>query len=418
MKPNLLIPPLAALILSAIWIVSQQHSISQLDHENSILEKALADHASSQDTDLSNGKAAASSKPTKTKDSMDWKKIAAQMAEMQSAGGMGDMRSMIKLHQRLQEMSKEELIAALDEIAALDLPTQAKEQLEMMLLGPLIEKDPEFALTKFMDRIGNEQSAWGWQLASAFSEWAKKDSGKAIAWFDQQIAAGKFDSKSLDGKSRFRTQFEGSLMGALIGSDPAAAATRLSAMPEDQRTDVLRSFHQLKEQDQLAFAKLVRSQVPEKEQAKLIGTKAAQFVYKGGYPKVSETLDRIEATPAERTATAKEAANYQIGNLGNKKTITHEDIDAMREWVSTQAPESVDSITGNALARSLQSQHKTEFADVAALALQYHEASGNDEVLVAFLDNYQVRQNKEQALLLVEKITDEKSRERILKRIK
>jgi hypothetical protein len=35
---------------------------------------------------------------------------------------MGDMRTMMRFQQRLQAMTQEELVAALDEIGALDLP--------------------------------------------------------------------------------------------------------------------------------------------------------------------------------------------------------------------------------------------------------------------------------------------------------
>jgi hypothetical protein len=59
-----------------------------------------------------------------------------------------------------------------------------------------------------------------------------------------------------------------------------------------------------------------------------------------------------------------------------------------------------------------------EFSEAAELAVQYNDASGNDDVLSTFLDRGPARQNKEQARLLAEKISDPKRREEILKSLK
>ena len=247
----------------------------------------------------------------------------------------------------------------------------------------------------------------------------KKDPAKAAAWFDQQIAAGKFDSKSLDGESRPRQRFEGALINVLLASDPDAAGRRLGAIPEDQRGEVLSQyqFQSLKEESQLAFAKLVRSQVPADEQADTFAQQASYLVSRDGYSKVSEYLDRIEATPAERTKCAEEAAESKLSNHNGKK-VTRENLDEMREWVTTQAPEALGSITGKALGNAMQGSRKMEFSEAADLAVQYNQTSDNDEVLASFLESWSARENKEQARALAEKITDEKRREEILKDLK
>jgi hypothetical protein len=343
------------------------------------------------------------------------------MAETQLSGGMGDMRSMMKFQQRLLTMSKEELVAALDEIAALDLPQKSRDQLEQMLIGPLAQKDPELALTKFIDRIQENHGMMGWQLANAMQQWAKKDPSSAIAWFDRQIAAGKFDSKSLDGKSRTRLQFEGNLINLLLSSDPDAAGRRLAALPEDQRDETLSqfSFQPFKEENQAAFAKLVRDQIPEKEQARTLARKASSLVNNdGGYSKVTEFLDRIQATPAERTACVEQAAESKLFNTSLQKTITRENLDAMREWVTAQAPESTSTVTGKALANASYNENvrKIEFPEAANLAFEYD--AGDGAVLSSFLAGWQAVQNKERIRLLVDKISDPKRREEILKRLK
>lgn len=414
LKPTSFIPPLVALAIVGGWLGTQRRSIATLEKESVLLRKHLAALSSGSGPDAPSSKPKAPDQLAKGKEPLDWKKIAAQFAEMQQSGGTGDMRVMMRFQQRLQAMSKEELVAALDEIAALDLPAESRAMLEQMLIGPLVQKDPELALTRFIDRLQDNDGSLGWQLSNAFQEWAKKDPGKATAWFDQQIAAGKFDSKSLDGKSQSRIQFEGALINILLASDPATAALRLGAMPENQRGKVMRySLNPLKEEDQMAAAKLVRDQLPAKDQAEALGRLASQLVGNNGYSKVAGFLDRIEATPAERTACAEKAAESKIGRSSYEKKVTREDLDTMREWVGTQAPGSTDSITGKILGNAIQGGGKMNFSEAADLAIQY-----NDEVLATFLESGPARQNKEQARVLAEKISDLKRREKILKNLK
>ncbi len=421
MKPTIFIPPLVALVIVGGWIGTQRRSIATLEKESVLLRKHLAALSSGSGPDAPSSKPKTAAKLAKSKEPIDWKKIAGQFAEMRQSGGMGDMRTMMRFQQRLQSMSKEELVAALDEIAALDLPAESRAMLEQMLIGPLVRKDPELALSRFTDRLQDDHGGMGWQLSNALQEWAEKDPAKAAAWFDRQIAAGTFDSKSLDGKSRSRNQFEGALIKVLLASDPAAAALRLGAMPEDQRGDVLSNFSArqlIKEEDQMAFAKLVRDQVPEKDQAETLAHQASRLVDDDGYAKVTGFLDRIEATPAERTACVEQAADSQIQQLSSQKKVTREDFDAMREWVGSQAPGSTDRVTGKALGEAAQQGRKMDFAAAAELAVQYNQAGAGDEVLATFLEGSAVWSNKEQARVLAERITDAKRRAEILNRIK
>jgi cell fate (sporulation/competence/biofilm development) regulator YlbF (YheA/YmcA/DUF963 family) len=419
LKPVTFIPPVVALAIAGTWLGSQRQSISTLEKQSAVLRQAIADRSSGTAIDSPQGKSAPTAKAAKDKESINWKQVAEKFAEMRQAGGMADMREIMRFQQRLQAMSKEELVAALDEIAALDFPEETRNMLEQMIIGPLVEKDPELALTKFIDRLQDNGGALSWQLSNAMQQWAKKDPAAAIAWFDKQIAAGKFDSKSLDGRSQSRIQFEGNLIRVLLSSDPDAAGLRLAALPEDQRRETLSrfAFQPLKEEDQLAFAKLVRDQVSEKDQAQTLAQQAARLAGKDGYSKVTGFLDRIQATPAERSACVEQAAESSIRSISHRNKITREDIDTMREWVSAQAPESTGSVTGKVLANALQGSRKMEFSEAAELAVQYHEASGNNDVLSSFLESWPVRQNKEQARVLAGKISDPERREEILKNL-
>lgn len=421
MKPIHFLPPAAALMIAGAWLVSQRQSIATLEQQSSLLQKEISARRSAGNIgEAASSRSAAQAVATMDKAPIDWKKIAAQFEESRDSGGVGDMRTVIRLSQRLMAMDKDELVAALDEIASLDLPDQSRMMLEQMLIGPLIEKDPELALTRFIGGISAEKSGLGWQLSHALGEWAKKDPAAATAWFDRQIAAGTFESKSLDGKNQHRLRFEGAMIGTLLSSNPEAAALRLAGLPEDQRDDVLRihAANSLNKEDQLAYAKLVRRTLPEKEQTECITGLVSRMANSGNdYSAATECMARIEATPAERGACVEKAAESRFQRLSYERKITADDIEKLREWTQSQSSDLTDRATGMALVGGLQG--KMEFAEIAALAGDYHDSSGSDEVLVPLLKDWhaQETENKEQARTLAGKISDESVRNEILKQL-
>ncbi len=418
MKLKNLIPPLLALALVGAWLGTRRQAISSIERDSSVLRERIQARASGASADALEARPDAPGKSTKSQEAIDWKKVAASFAEMRSGNGMQDMRASIRLQNRLQNFTKEQLVSALDEIAALDLADADRDQLEQMLIRPLLEKDPEFTLNRFIDRVQGEHSSVGWQLSHGLQKWVEKDAGAAIAWFDAQIAAGKFDSKSLDGKSQSRIQFEGSVISSLLASDAPAAWDRLGALPEDQRAEALSrfQFRSVKEEDQLAFADLVRDKIPAHEQGSVLARQATQIVATADYDKVSDYFSRIKATPEERAACAEEAAEVKMRNYSQKKP-TREDFETMRAWLSSEAPEAKDRITGEILGNAMQGGKKMEFSEASELAIHYHESSGNDEVLGAFLESWPARNHKTEARALAEKISDEKLRTEILKRL-
>jgi hypothetical protein len=418
LKLKNLIPPLLALALVGAWLGTRRQAISSIERDSSVLRERIQARASGASADALEARPDAPGKSTKSQEAIDWKKVAASFAEMRSGNGMQDMRASIRLQNRLQNFTKEQLVSALDEIAALDLADADRDQLEQMLIRPLLEKDPEFTLNRFIDRVQGEHSSVGWQLSHGLQKWVEKDAGAAIAWFDAQIAAGKFDSKSLDGKSQSRIQFEGSVISSLLASDAPAAWDRLGALPEDQRAEALSrfQFRSVKEEDQLAFADLVRDKIPAHEQGSVLARQATQIVATADYDKVSDYFSRIKATPEERAACAEEAAEVKMRNYSQKKP-TREDFETMRAWLSSEAPEAKDRITGEILGNAMQGGKKMEFSEASELAIHYHESSGNDEVLGAFLESWPARNHKTEARALAEKISDEKLRTEILKRL-
>ncbi len=415
MKPSLVIPPAVALILAGSWIVPQRLSMAVAETECARLRTTLAATSSQS----SSAKSLSRDPLEARRKVIEWTKLAAhfpsnpRMSSMSFSGAQPDPRVALRFRQRMHAMSTDEVIATLDEIAILDLPSQDRENLEWTLLEALVRKDPAMALGRMEDPAMMESYVFRNLVSGALQAWAKQDSAAAGAWFDQQIAAGKFTVKSLDGVNHFRQMFESALIGILLTSSPEAAARRLAALPENQRGNVLRmySITTVPEENQVAHAQLIRSQVPAEDQAETIASQA-RFPPRD-YSEVTAYLDRIDATPAERAACALKASE-NINFMFGSNQVTGEDIDSLREWVGAQAPEILDVVTGKALGAAAQGNRSMEFSAAAELAVEYGIASGNDEVLATFLTSMAARDNKPAARVLADNVSDERRRTEIL----
>lgn len=418
LKATHLIPPAVALALVGAWNVSQLRSISAMEHDAADLKGKIAKVVASSDPQPS--ARAAKSPSAGRRQAVDWKQLSASLVAQENGGGMSGVRAGVSFQQQLDGMSKKEMIDALDEIEALDLSTEQREALEEMILAPLIREDPEYALNRFASRISDESGVMSWQLASALGAWAKNNLAGATEWFDRQIAAGTFDSKTLDGKSDARVNFESALMESLLASDASAAGRRLAEIPEDQRREVLQQlwFPDLGPQEQQAYTELVRQLVPADERQGSFAHIASQLVDNTGYGKVSEFLDGVRATPQERAAAAVQTAESRLQMLGVSGEVTRQEVDRMRDWLKLQAPGEVDSITGKSLAEAAQERGKFKYSEASQLVLQYQQSTGKDDVLVSFLESYSARSNLEEAKDLANRITDEKRRAEILLQLK
>jgi hypothetical protein len=409
MKP--FVPPIAALALAASWLGARQHSITTLERETVLLRDHLAAARTRPDAPPATRRHGGT--PLDAKQPIDWKAAAASLAHGEGHG-IGDAREMMKLRARLYDLSAPELLAALDEIAALDLAEPARRALEELLLGVLAEKDPRAALERFVDRLDREESGVSWQLGQALQRWAGEDPAGAIAWFDARIAAGDFESKSLDGKSPSRLRFEASLVAALLATDPATAGRRLAALPADQRTDLFQRgmFTNLKPGTEKAFADLVREHVPADQQAQAFSSVTWMMVYEGGLKKVGKFLDDIDARPDERAALAKKTAGSHLQKISRIGRISRQTVDELRGWIATQAPDAADRITGESLG-GLWIQ-RTPFADRAGIIGELHAEGASDELLIGFLSGQESNRDPELARALAEKIGDEVKRAEIL----
>lgn len=411
MKPALFLPPAAALVVAGGWLGSQRQSIAELEQESAALgERIAAARPSAPSAADPSFAARQRANSFRSGSKIDWKKVAAAQIAMQSADGAADMRTMVELQKTLRDLSTAELLAGLDEIAALDLSHEARRELESTLLGILAQKDPQLALERFADRIGGDHGMITWQLASAFQSWSGQDATAAAGWMDRQIAAGIFDSKSLDGKNDSRLRFEAGLIQNLVGSDPAAAARRLAALPEDQRADVFGpgKFFQLKPGSGKAVADLIRTQLPENTRVYSLAVVSRSLVEQGGYERVGDFLGEIDASAAERSAIVGQALGMRLADQNE----TFPGVDETRAWIVAQAPADAERLTGEALARMTA---QLGFARMAAEAVKFQQSSGNDDALVAFLSRAP-DESRFEILEFAEKISDPVKREEVTRR--
>lgn len=410
MKVNPWIFPALTTLVIGGWITAQKKSAATLEREIAVITERIGQLKNTSEPPCGTAENHATEKDKK----IHWKTLAGKMGDMQS-GRMPDVRTMMRTHQILMEMSAAELCSQLDEISGMGLEDAARKQLEGMIISALAQKDPKLVLTRFSDAMGDENSSGHWQLSMALSEWADTEPAAASAWLDAQIAAGKFVSKSLDGKNQALVRFEGALVNALLKTDPAAATARVLAMPETQRKDFFQqgSFHDLPEKNEAAYAKLVRDTMPVEKVGVILANAVSMLAMQDGYERIDGFITSTKATEGEKKSIVERMIQNTL-NQHNEIKINVESLDKVRKWANTQSPSVVDKATGEALASTLWKDGVT-FEKTSELVLQYHEKADNDEVLVSFLKNSSVMygKNKGDAKLLIDKIKDPTLQEEI-----
>jgi len=348
---------------------------------------------------------------------IDWGKLLVMDVEGQSL-------AFKRVQRLLYDLSAEELLANFDQLASLDVPAEKKKEWESILLQMLSRRDPKRLLERFSEEVGAVSSPRRGVLFQAFARWSEQDGAAAAAWLDAQVVAGKFDCKSINWRNSPRVSFEAGLLRAWVNADPASAAARVGAMQEPLRSTVL--GEDLLEwgceaEKAKKIANLIREVAGEAQAPQLLAESSFQRIARAfhlpGDQKTYESLERlsqdIEATPKERDA----VALYSLSScLRDPKWTEREDVvsyvDGMRTWTLSEAPGAADELTVNALGQL----GVKRFDDAAKLAIQYQETSGDDSVLVAFLNvNGLVRSHPAEALPLLERISDPAKREEIRK---
>ncbi|MCB1130852.1 MAG: hypothetical protein KDN05_06955 [Verrucomicrobiae bacterium] len=425
MKAKYLVAPALALVAVVAWNVHQHRSLKEVEEKTTKWEERIESSGggpSRTRVERRNESSGGDKGPLGSSNGgvIDWRQVSQRLADMEESLDPADMREMMAFHEKVAGMSDTELVAAISEVEALGLDEDSLEMLQEVLIEPLIEKNPELALEQYKDRIEDDPDGIGWMLSFAMEEWAAKDVKSAEKWLDDQIAAGLFESKSLDGRSESRLEFEAALLGELLDADPEAAARRVAVLQEDERRETMEqvSFTDLSPDAQKAYAALIRNLVPEDERAGSFAYLVEDVAWEGGYDAVDEFLERVNATPEERAVSARQAASSMIEEIADERSVTGGDIEEMRTWLAKYDPESLDKRTGRAIADATQDCSEFPYEDAEKLARQYFQKSGNEQVIISFLESFAARSNLDQALPLAELIADPARREKILDRLK
>jgi hypothetical protein len=423
MKTPILLPPIVALILAGVWNLMQLQAISSVESECETLRERITVDTESSGSGIVTIRHA-SNPEIKLADKPGWRSLLSAIARERRIASVGQTRAMIAFQRRLAKMSPQEMVDVLNEIAGYGLPDDARGRLEHMIIELLIQQDPELALTYYADHLHGNFFGWGPVLIpNAFSNFVETDLPAATAWFDQQIANGKFDLRSLEYGNEGLRMFEGILLNQMLKADPGLAANRLTSHPEEQRAQVLQGVWQVAQDAECskAYANLVRSLVPADQQDDCFAHLGLDLRADMDYSRMIEFLDSVQATPAERTATAVAAAAAKLKHFPESG---HWVIDEMKQAFNTQAPEQTDRLIGKALADSTQLHWGLPFENAVKHARQYYQESGNDEVLVAFLRNLSTRQDRYNSsnitdmIQLAEQIKDGEQRTQVLNGLK
>lgn len=235
MKSSSLIPPALILIAATGWITYQRHSLSTVRSVNAKMEQTLVSvenqpRTVSVATDLVRGK------PTKSvshASSIGGKKLIIEVAEILNNRHAPDDPVWGLFKQQIKSLSKENLVAALDETAAQKFHIVSRDSIEKDLIEALGIIDPELSLSRCSDLLFNGRPNLADSLSYTLREWALKDAQQAGAWLDQQTATGKYDSRRLDDKECLRDQLEATLIDALITQNNPTAKVRLKSLSKE-----------------------------------------------------------------------------------------------------------------------------------------------------------------------------------------
>ena len=240
MKSSSLIPPALILIAATSWIAYQRQSLSAVRSVNATMEQTLVQVANQPRT-VSVATDLGREKPTNAVhkvDSIGGKQLIARIAEMLGNRYAPEDPAWDFFERQVSSLSKEDLVAALDEVAAQSFHAISHYKIDEKLLDALGEIDPGLSLDRCGDLSLNGRTNLEICLTSTLKAWGMRDPHQAGAWLDQQIATEKYDSKRLDGKDCLRDTLEATLIDALLVKNNAAAKVRLKSLSKEDRDAV------------------------------------------------------------------------------------------------------------------------------------------------------------------------------------
>lgn len=424
--------PVAALLASGIFLYTQHSGMgsarTEADHLRKTLgmAKALPRKPSSLPPGTGRpGNGSVAELPEETSagnPKLAFKDLAAASRQAKTRS-MPDLRKMLKLQNQMEELSSAEISALLEETASSDLSEAEKVSVQGMLIQNLSLKDPKSAVlagASLLDDSGAGNRNRG-ILNSAFNLWGAKDPRAAAVWFDEQLASGKFENKTLSDVNDVRVSFETGLVGTLLLQDPAAAEARLAALTPDERVATLTRGWNIPTtpEAQDAFIRTTRNVLEEKEQAGVVASYAKKIADRGTLEDVSVFLTKSGSDGKERQQVVQQTASGQIVKEVREsgKAPTLESTAAWRTWVRETSNGGASGIIGQSMGEALNS-NDFSFDEAASLLPQMVPAADRDEAVASFLDKARWRAKGDSAINLAQSIRDGPLRTRAMENLK
>ncbi|MEN8693516.1 MAG: hypothetical protein ACN4GG_02135 [Akkermansiaceae bacterium] len=396
MKLSYIAPPAIALIASGIWLGLQHQEITDLVHKTSMINERIevvnrgsqASHSSEADE-----KAADLPKELLLENgSLDWAALARFMTNNHGNGMPKNIRTMIKLEQKLMELEVSDIKKALKLIKRLQLSAPQREALQNTIGRVFIQKEPKTALAYFEDNLNDDHSALTWMLREAVGKWAKEEPLAALAWFDEQKAKGAFEATKLDPNAGAENEYASQIYSALLLSDPAQVDARLSILPDREKERLLQNaaLWSGTPEKENAYFDLVRRNLGEGQQAQIIGGALVLPLMRGGdLDAVSEKLSSAKISDTERQAGIEKVSQH-FARPWNRSAF---DLKETYAWFGKEAPDQQLELTAKTYAHygnHRNTNFEATFQEVSALAAE----TGNPELLIHFANGLERREEQ------------------------
>ena len=388
MKALHLLPPVLALAASAVWLGSQHVQLNDLKEKTQVLTERISFYesapASQQRSSVGGEKVDPLAKFFLENGDFDWVAIGKAINESHNSGMPSDIGTFVELQQKLLAMSVDEIEEALAQIEQQPLSNKIKENLELMLIGVYVGKDPAGALAHFKDRLDEPHGPLTWQLTRAFESWMKQDSVAALAWFDRRKRLGSFDTKSLDPSTSLGRQFEVRLLGKLLEDDVSAVQSRLAALPDDEKKSLLKSATLMGQGKGLSanYLALLREHLPEEELYVALADAFGQQVFRGNLPELNEQAEKAGLAPAEKEAVIKKITE----NFARPWDRKPADLIEIYAWADREAPGQAAELTGQTFAH-YAGHRNTDFTETFREVLKAVETQEEPAILNHFISS-------------------------------
>ncbi|MGB6220746.1 hypothetical protein [Haloferula sp.] len=413
---SIFILPVITLIATGFLISGLHGKIDRLAEVNEILSKRIEVTKSNSVSTWESPGRGRGDVPGKR---IGWKEMLSLAGADPANRTGGDIGRAAAFEKRLLEMNREEMIGILDEIDNPYLTDAQRDILFAMVVMPFALKEPDLILTRFPDRLRDlTPNTVSW-LSAAFGNWGAKDGPAAAEWLDKQVGSGVFMTKGLDERNPLLAIYEASLLDSLLGSHADLAELRIGKMPVSERRDILRrAAWGVEKSKQASLVELARRQLDEIDVRNVLGSSAAALAAAtdgSGLSLVDEYLERIPTTEAERDELWRTSAS---SFLMRESEPSLEDVGTVRDWLDERSSESASQIIGDTLGDMANANSRTGYKTHAEVLLRFHAENGGDDLLLGFLNKATIYNNKEQARIIAEKISDPAKRAAALQRIR